>query len=467
MASKVEKLDNANGRLTIEVEPNDFRKAIEEAYHKNRQRFSIPGFRKGKAPFPMVLNYYGEGVFYEDAVDSLLDPHYRKALEEHEVEPYSRPDVDILEIGLDKGLIFTADYALKPQVRLGNYKGFTAYRPSDSVTDDEITQALDAKRFELSRLVPVTDRPVKEDDHVVIDYEGSVDGVPFDGGKAENYTLEIGSGQFIPGFEEAIIGHSVGEEFDIDVTFPEEYHSEELAGKAAVFHIVLHEIKERQTPELDDDFIKDISEDCDTVEEYRKQKREEMEAERKRQADAEFLQRILEQVAKEAEFEISDRLVQAEAHRLLDRQRNYMAYNGIPFDYYLQMMGQTEAQVLKELETPALEAIKHDLSLEAVADAEGFEASQEEVNELIEDLAKRNDMEVDEFKSHLGEDYEEQFKEEVRLNKASDFLRENSEATDKLPEDEDEDLEDDADEEAAEATDEPAEKAVEDQGEDQ
>lgn len=464
MASKVEKLDNANGRLTIEVEPDDFRKAVEEAYRKNRQRFSIPGFRKGKAPFPMVLNYYGEGVFYEDAVDSLLDPHYRKALEEHDIEPYSRPEVDILEIGLDKGLVFSADYALKPQVKLGNYKGFTAYRPSDSVTDDEITQVLDAKRLELSRLVPVTDRPVKEDDQITMDYEGSVDGVPFEGGKAENYTLEIGSGQFIPGFEDALIGHSVGEEFDIDVTFPEEYHSEDLAGKAAVFHIVLHEIKERQTPELDDEFIKDISEDCDTVEAYRKQKREEMEAERKRQADAEFLQRILEQVAKEAEFVISDRLVQDEARRLLDRQRNYMAYNGIPFDYYLQLMGQSEEQVLKELETPALEAIKHDLSLEAVADAEAFEASQEEVDKLLEDLAKRNDMEVDEFKSHLGEDYEEQFKEEVRLNKASDFLRENSEASDEMPEDEDEDVEGDTEEEeSAEAT----EKTAKDQGEDE
>ena len=443
MASKVEKLDNMTGRLTIEVEAKEFKEAMEKAYNKQRKRFTIPGFRKGKAPFPMVVNYYGEGVFYEDAIDSLLDPHYKAAIEEHDIEPFSRPDVDIIEIGLDQGMTFTADYALKPEVKLGNYKGITAYRPDSTVEEDEITQELDAKRFELSRLVPVEDRAVQEDDHVLIDYEGSVDGVPFEGGQAEDYTLEIGSGSFIPGFEDQVIGHKAGEEFDIDVTFPEEYHNEEMAGKEAVFHIKLHEIKERQIPELDDEFIKDISEDCDTVEEYRKQVRAQMEEQRNNSADAEFLNYILDQVMEKTEYQISDRIVHDEAHRLLDRQKHYMMYQGIPFDMYLQVTGQTEQQMLMGLEDQARIEVQRGLTLEAIADAEKIEASDADLEEEITKMAESYKMEVDELKEQLGEGFENDFKDQIRLTKAGEFLRKNSEASDELPdEDIDLDLED-------------------------
>ncbi len=436
MASKIEKLEHNEERLTIEVDAATFKKAMQEVYQKQRNRFSLPGFRKGKAPFAMVVNYYGEGVFYEDAIDIVLDPAYQAALEEHEAKPFSTPDVDITEISMDKGVTFTAEYALKPLVKLGDYIGVEAYRPEVTLEDDEIMQRIDQKRFELSRLVPVEGRSIEEDDHVLLDYEGSLDGVPFAGGKAENYTLEIGSGSFIPGFEEQLIGHQAGEEFDITVTFPEEYHSEDLQGKEAVFHIKVHEIKAREIPELDDEFIKDISEDCDTVDEYKKQLREEMEAERNKAADREFDENILNILIQNSEFEISEKIVRDEMRRQFDQHRQMMMYNGFPMERYLQAVGMTEQQYMLQLREPALDSIKKSFALEAVAEKEQLEVSEEDIQKELQRMADMYKMEIEKLEEQFSADRKEDLKDQLKIGKAADFLREKAKATDVLPEEE-------------------------------
>lgn len=434
MASTIEQLENRTGRLNISIDPETFEKAMKQAYNKNKNRFSIPGFRKGKAPFSLVINFYGEGSLYEEALALALDPAYKAALEEHEVEPFSQPKVDIQEIGLDKGVKFSADYAQKPQVTLGKYTGFTAYRPNSEVTDEEVDRAIDEKRVEMSRLVPADDRPIKEDDQVLMDYQGSVDGVPFQGGTAENYTLEIGSGSFIPGFEDQMIGHKSGEEFDIQVTFPEKYHSEELANKEATFHIKVHEVKEKQIPELTDDFVMDISEDCDTVAEYRQQVREKLEKERNRQADQEFQNNILEQVVADSEYEISDLMVQDEAERQFNQQAQSMMYQGFNMQMYLSAIGMTAQQYMQQLTAPALEKIKSSFTLEAVADQEDLQISDEEVDKKIAEMADLYHMKKEDVDKYFDEDRKQDIKQQMRLEKAAAFLGEKSEATDVPPE---------------------------------
>lgn len=445
MASNIEKLENNEEKLTIQVSKEDFSQAMNKAYNKNKQYFNIPGFRKGKAPFPIVLNYYGESAFYEDAIDYVLDDAYKAALEEHDAKPFSQPAIDVEEIGLDKGMTFTATYALKPLVTLGEYKGLKAYRPAVEVEESELDKQLDDKRLELARLVPV-DRPVAEGDFVLIDYEGTKDGVAFDGGSAEDHTLEIGSGQFIPGFEEGLIGHSAGEELDLDLTFPEQYHSEDLAGQAVVFHVKLKEVKERQLPELDDEFIKDISEDCDTVEEYKADLRKKLEDQRTAEADREFEENLLDQIAANAQFEMSHLLIHDEMKRLFQQQSQMMMYYGMRMEDYLRMMGMTQDQYMASLHEPAENSLKKAYALEAIAEAEGLTATDEEIEEEIANMATAYGMEKEKMAETLDEDQRQGLADQARLKKAGEILRSYSEATDVAPE------EDEA-EEAAEAED--------------
>lgn len=435
MASKIEKLDHNEEKLTVEVSQEDFSKAMQKAYNKNKHYFNIPGFRKGKAPFPVVLNYYGESAFYEDAIDFVLDDAYKAALEEQEAKPLSQPQIEVEEIGLDKGLTFTAIYALKPQVTLGEYKGLKAYRPVTEVEEAEIDKHLDEERLKLARLLPV-DRPVAEGDFVVMDYEGTKEGVAFEGGSAEDYTLEIGSGQFIPGFEDGLVGHAAGEEFDLDLSFPEHYHSEDLAGQAVVFHVKLKEVKERQLPDLDDEFIKDISEDCDTVEEYRADLRKKMEEKRTAEADREFEENLLTQVAANSEFDMSHLLIHDEMNRLYQQQSQMITYYGMQMDNYLSMMGMTRDQYMAGLHEPAEKSLQKAYVLEAIADAEGLTATEEEIDAEIEQMAQAYGMEKDKLEETLEDDQRQALADQARLKKAAAALRSYSEATDEPPQEE-------------------------------
>ena len=298
MAAQLEQLENSMVKITVDVEKEDFQDALQKAFNKEKNRFSIPGFRKGKAPMKIVTNYYGEAVLYDDAIDFAAQPAYEKALDELTIEPYSQPSFEILEIGSDKGMSFACTFAVKPEVKLGDYKGVTAYRPDDSVSDEDVDKEIERAREQVSRLVPIEDRPVQENDTVTIDYSGSKDGVPFEGGSAENYDLIIGSNTFIPGFEEKLIGHNMGEEFDIDLTFPEDYHAADLAGQDVVFHVKIHEIKFREIPELNDDFVKDVSEEDDTVEQYKESTRKRLSEEKAKYADEDMMNNAIKEIGR-------------------------------------------------------------------------------------------------------------------------------------------------------------------------
>lgn len=445
MASKIEKLDNHEERITVEIPKEDFKDAVIKVFNRSKNRFNIPGFRKGKAPFPIVASYYGEGVFFEDALELVLDDAYQAALKETEAKPFSSPQVEIETMSLQEGVTFTAQYAAKPEVKLADYQGLKAYRPSVEVEDSEIDKALDEERLKISRLVSV-DREVKEDDHVLMDYVGSVDGEEFAGGSAEDYSLEIGSGQFITGFEDQMIGHKAGEEFDIQVTFPEKYHAENLAGKEANFHINLKEVKERQMPDLDDEFIKDISEDCDTVEEYRNFLREKMEKERNERADMEFSANLLEQIAKEAEFGFSELMIQDEMRHQYQEFAQMLSYNGMSPEDFFRMSGMNEAQYMAQLREPALQNLRRNFALAAVADAENIEVSAEEVQAEMERMAEKYGMPVEKLDELYDDKAKEKLSEQVRLNKASEYLRSISEATDELPEEEQDEVEEEVEE---------------------
>ncbi|HZJ69207.1 MAG TPA: trigger factor, partial [Candidatus Eisenbacteria bacterium] len=332
MAAQIEHLDNNMAKITVEVSKENFRDALNKSFNKNRKRFTIPGFRKGKAPLKIVTNYYGESILYDDAIDFAAQPAYESALKELEVEPYSQPDFQIEDIGADKGLVFNCKFALKPEVKLGDYKGVVAYKPEASVSDEEIDSEINRAREQVSRLVPVEDRPVEDGDTVVIDYSGSKDGVPFEGGQAEKHELVIGSNSFIPGFEEKLIGHEIGEEFDIDLTFPEEYHAEDLAGEDVVFSVKLHEIKLREIPELDEDFVKDVTEDCDTVEEYKESVKNRLKESKEKQVDNVFMDNAIKVVVKNAEIDLPHVVVHEEMERMYQDQARQMSMQGFDME---------------------------------------------------------------------------------------------------------------------------------------
>lgn len=433
MASTIENLEKSMQKLTITVEREAFAEAMKKAYLKNRNRFSVPGFRKGKAPMNIVCNYYGEGVLYDDAIDAAMQPAYEEALKEHDVKPFSRPEVDVTAVGSDKGLEFTCEFAVKPEVKLGEYLGVSAYRPAVEVKEEEIDEQIERDRMRASRLVPV-EREVKNDDLVTIDYKGSVDGVEFEGGSAEQYDLKIGSGSFIPGFEEQLIGRRKGETFDINVKFPEEYHAEDLKGKDAVFNVTIHEIKEREMPELDDEFIKDITEDCDTVEEYRSKIRADKEKNANERADRELEENAVSAAVKNAEVEIPEAAVRDEIEEMLQEQRQQMAYQGLKLEDYLKYMN-IDLNVFKlQMREPAQIRLKNRLVLEAIARAEKLEVSEDDLAKRFEDLATVYGREADEIRQSFNEENLEALKESMLTQKSAELLREKAAVTDVKPE---------------------------------
>ena len=422
MASVMEKKEKNVVTLTIDVSPEAFAEALQRAFAKNKNRVSVPGCRKGKAPMQIVTKYYGEGVLYDDAIDFAATPAYTAAIKEHGIEPVSRPDMDIIEIGREVGLKFTVDVTVKPEVELGQYKGVEAVMPLVEITDEDVERDLKSVQERNSRQIKIEDRAVQEGDTANIDYEGFLDGVPFEGGKGADYDLKIGSNTFIPGFEEQLIGKNAGEEFDIDVTFPDDYGSEELKGKAVVFHIKLNEIKVRELPELDDEFAKDVSE-FDTLDEYKASLREKLADNAQKRADGTFEDNVVQAVSANAKVDIPDAMIDREVEQMIQEQSQQMRYQGIELEQYLGYIGQTMDAFREQLRDAASRRILMSLVIEAVAKAENIEASEEEVEAEIERLAGMYQMKAEDLKSRMLGDDDNFVKENVIRQKAVELLK--------------------------------------------
>ena len=424
MNCKVEKTENANEvKLEITIEAEKFDEAIKKVYFKSAKYFNIPGFRKGKAPMQIVEKYYGKEIFYEDAFNEVVPEEFEKALKENNIEAVSRPDIDITQIGKGQDLIFTAIVQTKPEAELGKYKGIEIKKIEYNVTDHDIEHELGHMQEKNSRLVSIDDRAVENGDITVIDFEGSVDGVPFEGGKAEKHELEIGSGAFIPGFEDQIIGMKIDEEKDIKVKFPEEYFSKDLAGKDAVFKVKLHEIKKKELPALDDEFAKDVSE-FDTLDELKKSIKEKIETQNAERVKYETQDAVIKAVCENTKVDIPSGMIELETDNMLKDIETRLSYQGLKLDQYFKMMGKTEEEVRKEYEPQAIEAIKSRLTLEAVIAKEKIVASDEEIDEKIKEMAKNYGKKEEEIKDN--ENIRNYIKQGIESEKAINFLVDNA-----------------------------------------
>ena len=400
MSVKVEKTENANEvKLELTIEAQKFDEAIQNVYKKNAKYFNIPGFRKGKAPFKMVEKAYGIQIFYEDAFNEIAGEVYGKALEENKIEAVSKPEVDIVQIESGKDLIFTATVQTKPEVTLGKYKGIELKKIEYNVSDEDIEHELSHIAEHNARLVAVEDRPVEKGDTTIIDFEGFVDGVAFEGGKAENHELEIGSGKFIPGFEDQIIGMKLEEEKDIKVTFPEEYPAKELAGKEATFKIKLHEIKKKELPEINDEFAKDASE-FDTLEDWKKSIREKQEKENSSKAKFEMEDKAIEEVCKNASVEIPSGMIETEIDNMEQDISSRLSYQGMNLDQYLQMIGKTKQEFRDEYKEEAEKQVKTTLVLEAIMKDSKIEVTEEEIGAKIKEMAEMYGQKEEEVKDN-------------------------------------------------------------------
>ena len=425
MSLQVEKLEKNMARLTIEVPAQELEKAIEGAYQKNRNSISIPGFRKGKAPRRLIEQMYGREVFYEDAVNDLLPDSYEKALEECTEEIVSSPKISVVQVEAGKPFIFTAEVALKPPVTLGEYKGVKVEKTSAQVTEEEIDAQIAQERENSARTVTVEDRPVRDGDMTVIDFEGFVDGEAFEGGKGTNYPLTIGSGAFIPGFEEALIGAQIGVETDVNVTFPEDYQAAELAGRAAVFKCTVKEIKEKELPELDDEFASEVSE-FDTLEEYKEDIRKKLEEKKAAEAANAKEDAAVDAVIAGASMEIPDAMVETQQRQLLEDFAQRMQSQGLTLEQYLQFTGQTSEAMLEQMKPQALKRIQSRLVLEAVAAAEKLEATEEDFQAEVDKMAESYKLEADKVRELLGENGRKQVMEDLVVKKALDLVVENA-----------------------------------------
>ena len=417
MSLQVEKMEKNMAKLTIEVAAEDLEKAMQNAYQKAKGRISIPGFRKGKAPRKMNEQMYGKGVFLEDAVNALIPEHYSKALAECELEIVSQPTIDITQAEPGKALIFTAEVATKPEVTLGDYKGVEVPKTEINVTDEDVDAEIKKEQEKNSRTINVEDRGAQLQDVVTIDFEGSVDGVPFDGGQATEYPLTLGSNTFIPGFEDQLVGAKVGDDVDVKVTFPEEYQAKELAGKEAIFKCAVKKIEAKELPELDDDFAKDVSE-FDTLAEYKEHvktnlvERKENEAKRAKEDAA------VDKAIENAQMDIPEAMLQTQCRQMLDDFSRRMQSQGLSMDQYFQFTGMTAEKMMEDMKPQALKRIQTRLVLEKVAEVENIQPTEEEVNEEISKMAEAYKMEADKLKELLGERELEQMKKDMAVQKA-------------------------------------------------
>lgn len=425
MSLQVEKLEKNMAKLTIEVSAEELEKALESAYQKNKNKMSIPGFRKGKVPRKMIEQMYGPAVFYEDAANELIPDAYEKALEECEEEVVSSPTIDVVQIEKGKPFIFTAEVALKPEVTLGKYKGVKVEKAEVEVTEEEIDAQIEKERENSARTITVTDRPVKDGDITTLDFEGFVDGVPFEGGKGGDYPLTIGSGSFIPGFEEQLIGVEIGKETEVNVTFPEDYHSADLAGKAAVFKCTVKEIKEKELPDLDDEFASEVS-TFDTLAEYREDVKKTLTQQKADAAKSAKEEAVIEAVVEDAKMEIPDAMLETEQRQMVDEFAQRMQMQGLTMEQYMQFTGTNPQMLLEQAKPQALKRIQSRLVLEAVAKEEHLAADDAEFEAEIKDMAEKYQMETDKIKDMLGERGRKQVLEDLAIRKAVEFLVENA-----------------------------------------
>lgn len=425
MAVKSEQVEKNLVKLTFEVSAEDFSKAVNKIYKKNVSKINIPGFRKGKVPKNVVEKYYGENVFYEDAINEVLPTAYEAALKDSEIDAVARPEIDVDDIKKGEPVVFTALVTTKPEVTLGDYKGIEIEKVEYNVTEEDIDKDIEATQKKNARIINIDDRAVENGDIANIDFEGFVDDVAFDGGKGEEYDLEIGSGTFIPGFEEQVIGANIGDEIEVKVTFPEEYHSEALAGKEAVFKVKVHEIKTRELPELDDDFASEVSE-FDTMIDFRNSVKERLEEDAKNKAVSETENAVVEKVIENAEVDIPEAMVEMQVERQLNQFAQRLSYQGLNIDDYMKYTG-TNIEMLKEQYKPAAEKqVRGSLVLEAVMNAEGIEAGPEEIELHLVDMSKQYNMEIDKLKELLGDAEMENIKKDLAINKTITMLVNNA-----------------------------------------
>ena len=425
MSLQVEKLEKNMAKLTIEVSAEELEKAIEKAYQKNKNKITLPGFRKGKAPRKMIEKMYGKEVFYEDAANELIPTAYDKALEECTEIIVSQPSIDVVQLEAGKPFIFTAEVALKPEVTLGAYKGVEIEKISVEVTEEEVDAEIEKERNNSARTINVEDRAVKDGDMTVIDFEGFVDGVAFEGGKGENYPLTIGSGAFIPGFEEALIGAEIGVETDVNVTFPEEYQAAELAGKAAVFKCTVKEIKEKELPALDDEFASEVSE-FDTFAEYKEDMKAKLVARKEESAKNAKEVAVVDAVVANATMDIPEAMIETPQRQMVEDFAQRIQSQGISMEQYMQITGMDVQTFLAQAKPQAEKNIKSRLVLEAVVKAEGIEANEEDLNEEIKRMAEAYNLEVAKVEEILGEAGKKQIAEDLAVSKAAQFLVENA-----------------------------------------
>lgn len=427
MSVQVEKLEKNMAKLTIEVSAAEFEKALEDAFLKNKNKISVPGFRKGKVPRQMVEKMYGPEIFYEDAANALIPDAYSKALDECEEDIVSSPEIDVTQIEKGKSFIFTATVALKPEVKLGKYKGVKVEATEVTVTDEEVDAKIEKERENNARTIEVTDRPVKDGDMTVLDFEGFVDGVAFDGGKGENYPLTIGSGAFIPGFEEQLVGAEIGKEVEVNVTFPEDYQAEELKGKAAVFKCTIKEIKEKELPALDDEFASEVSE-FDTLEEYKKDVKETLTIEKEKAARDAKEAAVIDAIIADSDMDIPEAMVTTQQKQMIDEFAQRMQMQGLSMEQYFQFTGATLDKMMEQVKPQAETRIKSRLVLEAVAAKEGIEATEEDYEEEIKTMAEVYQMEPDKIKEMLPEKSVKGIKEDIAVKKAAEFVVNNAKA---------------------------------------
>ena len=410
--------------LEVEISAEKFEEGVQKAFLRAKNKISVPGFRKGKAPRKIIEREYGEGVFYEDAVNLLYPQAVDEAVAEAGLDLVDRPSVDVTEVSKEQGVKMKVTCTTRPEVTVKDYLGIEAEQVVNAVTDEDVNKEIERLREKNVRIIDVDDRPAQDGDIVVIDFEGFKDGVAFEGGKAEKFELTLGSGQFIPGFEEKVVGHSIGEEFDIDVTFPEDYNSEELKGAACVFKIKLHEIKGKELPEFDDEFVKDTSE-FDTVDEFKTDIKTKLEKEAEEKADSDFEQKIFDTVVENMEAEIPDCMYENRAREMAQELQSRLSSQGISFDMYCQITGQKPDDIIKTFKTQAEPQVKLRLALEKIVELENITATDEEAEEEIKKIADNYKMEVDEVKKYIAA---EDVKKDVCVGKAVDLIKNSAKA---------------------------------------
>ena len=421
MSLQVEKLEKNMAKLTIEVSSEEFEKAIAKAYKKNKNKISMPGFRKGKAPRAMIEKMYGKGVFYEDAANSIIPDAYADAAKESELEIVAQPEIDVTQIESGKPFIFTATVALKPEVTLGEYKGIEVEKKEVEVTDEEVDTEINRVRESNARMIDIDDRAAQDGDTVVIDFDGYVDGKQFEGGKAEDYSLVLGSHSFIDNFEEQLEGKNIGEDVTVNVTFPENYQAEELQGKPAEFKVKIKEIKVKELPELDDDFAQDVS-NFDTIAEYKEDLKKKLAENKEEALKREREETVIGKIIENAQMDIPEQMVEAQTRQMTQEFAQRLSSQGLSIDQYMQFTGLTPQKMIEELKPQALKRIQSRLVLEAVVAAENIETSEDELNKEIENMASMYQMEVDKLKEVIGEEEKKQISLDLAVQKAVEMV---------------------------------------------